>query len=146
METLIYADNLSLPSILFRARMPTGVALAATGAFLAVLVAVIALRRWPARRASSVALIAAVLAGPVSWVGYALLLAPVLVSTGLRSERIMLAALLLSVPGVVLWSSHGGFLIYDAALALCLWAVLVERREGALPRIHPTREQMPEIR
>jgi alpha-1,2-mannosyltransferase len=134
LEMLVYTDNLSLPSLLTRAGVPLSTALAATAAWLVALAVTVAIRRWPTSRTSSVALVSAALAGPVSWVGYALLLAPVLISAGGRTERMTLAVLLLSVPGVLLWWSHAGSLIYDIALALCLWATLVERPLGASGR------------
>ena len=119
-------------------------ALAATAAWLVAMAGMMALRRWPAQRTSAVALVASVLAGPVSWVGYALLLAPVLISGGLRSERMLLASLLLCVPGVLLWWAQAGYLTYDIALALCLWAVLVERNETPIHRVHQVPERIPE--
>jgi alpha-1,2-mannosyltransferase/arabinofuranan 3-O-arabinosyltransferase len=144
LQMLVYSDNLSLPSVLSRAHLSTAVALTATATWLVVLGIMVWVRRWPARRASSVALVASVLAGPISWVGYSLLLAPIFVSRGMHSDRMILAGMLLSVPGVLLWWSHAGFLIYDVALALCLWAVLVERRDNTMSRVPVAHDRVPE--
>jgi hypothetical protein len=130
-DMLVYSDNLSVMSFLYRAGVSEPAAALIVGGGLLALFVVVAWRRWSARRVSDLAVVAAVLAGPISWVGYVLLLAPMFLSRTIRSERLMLAAILLAVPGVLLWWSQAGSGIYVLALGLCLWVTLVDSYHGA---------------
>jgi len=115
---LAFSDNLSLVSILARAGVPDGLAAVATAGVVGTLVAFARHRRIDSQRASTVGLVAAILAGPVSWVGYATVLAPDVLIQPKWSEATLVAAALLAIPGALIWwSDQAGFLAYDVALA-----------------------------
>ncbi len=123
-NTLVFADNLSVLGLLTRAGVELGVGVALVAAGLVGLSAITAFKRWRPERVSAIALVAAVLAGPVSWVGYALLLTPVLLTTAVWSEPMILGGLLLVAPGVVLSSVRSGYMVYEVALLFLFWAIL----------------------
>ncbi len=128
--TLLLADNLSWLSVLVRFGVPASTGAAVIFAVLLALLFVVARRRLAAPHVSAIALVAAVVASPVAWVGYAVLLVPVFLSRVDWPEPLLLSGILLAVPGAVLWwTIESGFVVYELALILCLIGLLLEGRE-----------------
>ena len=123
--SLQLADNLSLLNAVARLRLPTEVGVGIIGAGLVGLALFAAVRRPPPKQVSGVAFVAAMLASPVSWIGYGALLVPVFLARSYWAEPLLIAAILLAVPAPILWWSFGsGFFVYETALLLCLWSLL----------------------
>jgi hypothetical protein len=124
---LLVSGNLSLPALLVRAGIDHQIALGLAAMAVFAPIALVARRRYPAERASAVALVAVMLATPISWVGYGVLLLPIVLTRRDWPESMTLAALALAVPGPLLfWSDIPSFVVYSSALGLLLWALLTD--------------------
>jgi hypothetical protein len=128
------ADNLSALSLLARLGVPTTLSVVVVGLALVALVALVWRRQLGARDVSAIALVAVMLASPVSWIGYGVLLAPVFLLRAYWPEPLLIAALLFAIPGPLLfWSFPAAFAIYQVALALTLFALLSMERSSPAP-------------
>ncbi len=133
---LLLADNLSWLSVLTRFGVPASIGMVVVGFALLGLLFVVARRRLAAPHVSAIALVAAIVASPVGWVGYAVLLVPVFLSRAEWPEPLVLSGILLAVPGAMLWwTIASGFVVYELALVLCLIGLLLEGREHALQSV-----------
>ncbi len=126
-RTLLLTDNLSWLSVLVRFGVPANIGLALIGVALLLLLVFVARQRMPARQVSAIALVAAILASPVAWVAYVVLLVPIFLTRRYWPEPLLVASLLFAVPGALLWWSIGsGFVVYELALLLCLVGLLFD--------------------
>ncbi len=137
-----FSVNASIPGLFARlglcwpgAQGPAGNVLSLAGfALAAALVVGVCALVWRAAPAiddiCGLALVAALLASPIAWVGYTCLLAPVFLSRPWK-PALVVAALLLLVPAPIVWAAGDASqqlllasgMVYLSAMLLVLWAV-----------------------
>jgi len=145
-----FSVNASIPGLFARlssfwpgtfslaARSLTAVGFLLAGALVVGVCALVWRRRPAIDEIGALGLVAALLASPISWVGYTCLLAPIFLSRR-WNPALYVAGLLLLVPAPIIWAAGDASrvfrlasgMVYLAALLLILWTLAAPYLEGA---------------
>ncbi len=121
-----FPNNVSLVSLMLRQDVPAALAYTAAGLIVAALGVVTRRCRPAPATVAGMATASAILLSPISWTGYSVFLVPALLAQRRWSGLLMVAVVLLMVPGIVFWRAMGSFVVYSVALVLCIAAFALE--------------------